>query len=73
MYEQPALFCPDGQHIRAGFSRPAFPYMGPGCRITPVSYTHLEVYKRQTLYWAGIPGGEGDFPSEESFLSLIHI
>ena len=20
-----------------------------------------------TLYWAGIPGGEGDFPAEESF------
>ena len=36
MYEQPALFCPDGQHIRAGFSRPAFPYMGPGCRITQI-------------------------------------
>lgn len=24
-----------------------------------------------TLYWAGIPGGEGDFPSEESFYTFI--
>ena len=24
-----------------------------------------------TLYWAGIPGGEGDFPSEESFFTFI--
>jgi len=23
------------------------------------------------LYWAGIPGGEGDFPSEESFFTFI--
>lgn len=24
-----------------------------------------------TLYWAGIPGGEGDFPAEESFYTFI--
>lgn len=24
-----------------------------------------------TLYWAGIPGNEGDFPSEESFFTFI--
>ena len=23
------------------------------------------------LYWAGIPGGEGDFPSEESFFTFV--
>jgi conjugation system TraG family ATPase len=25
-----------------------------------------------TLYWAGIPGNEGDFPAEESFLRLLN-
>ena len=39
--------------------------------ITPVSYTHLDVYKRQTLLFfgmaqTGVPFGEVD-------LSLIHI
>ena len=49
--------------------------------IYPVSYTHLDVYKRQVLVFAQIPGATGLYPIEmtSSFfqavypLSLIHI
>ena len=55
----------------------------------PVSYTHLDVYKRQALYTSFERGGEVDFISDymyqffeevtpyefyrDVFLSLIHI
>ncbi|MFP3577925.1 TraG family conjugative transposon ATPase, partial [Brevibacillus sp. SIMBA_040] len=32
---------------------------------------HHNTTDTATLYWAGIPGNAGDFPSEESFYTFI--
>ena len=32
---------------------------------------HYNTIDAPALYWAGIPGGEGDFPSEESFFTFV--
>ena len=41
--------------------------------IGPVSYTHLDVYKRQVLYYARSTDVEKDFKVEKTTLqSLVH-
>ena len=48
-----ALAAPTGQPASAPLTRVALAYIEPRFKLSPVSYTHLDVYKRQAIVRIG--------------------
>ena len=64
----------DLPYLRNGFNCSSYPF----CSLYPVSYTHLDVYKRQTLNVPRLKGISFETAIIERYrrresLSLIHI